>query len=86
MKQRKEIKQNYKERMNAGKQYKEKIREEVIAELKNEQKAIKKAPAKRCARKAVKKTETNEKAPQVPKVLGIPETPTDILNDPFPDF
>ncbi|OSY00324.1 hypothetical protein BTJ45_02930 [Bacillus mycoides] len=72
------------EREESAKEYKEKIREEVIAELKKEAKS--KEPAKKRTRKAVKKTETKEKAPQIPKVPEIPETPTDILNDPYPDF
>lgn len=74
------------EREQGAERYKQKIREEVIAELQNEQKTAKKAPAKKRTRKAVKKTETKEKAPQVPKVPEIPETPRDILNDPYPDF
>ncbi|PHD69792.1 hypothetical protein [Bacillus toyonensis] len=83
-KQRKEIKESYEARMNAEKRYKQKIREEVIAELQKEQANTKKAPAKKRTRKAAKKTET--KAPMIPKVPEIPETPTDILNDPYPDF
>ncbi|OSY03799.1 hypothetical protein [Bacillus mycoides] len=74
------------EREESAKEYKEKIREEVIAELQNEQKATKKAPAKKRARKSTKKTEIKEKAPRVPKAPEVPKTPTDILNDPFPDF
>ncbi|HFK1791174.1 TPA: hypothetical protein ACGXGE_003955 [Bacillus pacificus] len=74
------------EREESAKEYKEKIRQEVIAELQNEQKTAKKAPAKKRTRKSTKKTETKEKVLQVPKVPEIPKTPTDILNDPFPDF
>lgn len=72
------------QREESAEQYKQKIREEVIAELQKEQKATKKAPAKK--RKAVKKIETKSKTPQVPKAPEIPKTPRDIVNDPYPDF
>ncbi|KMQ15294.1 hypothetical protein [Bacillus mycoides] len=72
------------QREENAERYKQKIREEVIAELQNEQKTVKKAPAKKRTRKTTKKTES--KAPMVPKVPEIPGTPTDILNDPYPDF
>ncbi|KUH46058.1 hypothetical protein M2E15_2922 [Bacillus mycoides] len=89
-KQRKEIKERYEARVNAEKRYKEKIREEVIAELQNEQKAIKKAPAKKRTRKAVKKTENTESVmtlPAVPPAPTMPEAPMiDIAYEDAPDF
>ncbi|OSM14691.1 hypothetical protein BTH38_04655 [Bacillus toyonensis] len=78
------------EREESAERYKQKIREEVIAELQKEAKS--KEPAKKRTRKSVKKTENTENitalppVPPAPQVPEIPKTPTDILNDPFPDF
>lgn len=70
------------QREENAERYKQKIREEVIAELQKEAKS--KEPAKKRTRKTTKKTES--KASMVPKVPEIPETPRDIVNDPYPDF
>ncbi|HDR7529731.1 TPA: hypothetical protein QCX69_000811 [Bacillus anthracis] len=58
--------------------YKEKIRQEVIAELQKEAKS--KEPAKKRTRKSVKKTENTE------RFIGTTETPLDIQKDTMPDF
>ncbi|MGG8362689.1 hypothetical protein [Bacillus cereus] len=79
------------EREESAEKYKQKIREEVIAELQKEQEAVKKPPAKKRARKSVKKTEKTEKLPKVPKAPAAPTVPVSTLppdteNDDMPDF
>ncbi|WP_242284704.1 hypothetical protein PY144_14895 [Bacillus cereus] len=77
------------EREESAEQYKQKVREEVIAELQKEQEAVKKAPVKKRVRKPIKKTEKKEKTQKVPKVPVAPKVstlPADIENDDMPDF
>lgn len=72
------------QREENAERYKQKIREEVIAELQKEQEAVKKAPAKKRARKAVKKTENTEKTTTLPPVPPAPMI--DIAHEDTPDF
>lgn len=65
-------------------EHKQKLREEIIAELKREQEAVKKTPAKKRTRKTTKKTES--KVSMAHELSEISENPRDIVNDPYPDF
>ncbi|MBE3641218.1 hypothetical protein IMZ78_02635 [Bacillus anthracis] len=65
------------EREQSAERYKQKIREEVIAELQKE-------PAKNRTRKPVKKTENKEKLPMVPEAPPI--SMIDIAYEDAPDF
>ncbi|PFJ81426.1 hypothetical protein COI95_08650 [Bacillus cereus] len=70
------------EREESAKEYKEKIRQEVIAELQKEAKS--KEPAKKRTRKSVKKTEKKENSTVLPPVPPIPMI--DITHEDAPDF
>lgn len=70
------------EREESAKEYKEKIRQEVIAELQKETKS--KEPAKKRTRKSVKKTENKEKLTVMPKVPQIPMI--DVAHEDAPTF
>ncbi|MFE6136582.1 hypothetical protein [Bacillus sp. NPDC057893] len=69
------------EREQNAERYKQKIREEVIAELQKETKS--KKTAKKRTRKSVKKTENTEISSALPPA---PPAPLDIQNDTMPDF
>lgn len=66
------------EREQNAERYKQKIREEVIAELQKETKS--KKPAKKRTRKSVEKTENTE------ILSALSPVPLDIQNDTMPDF
>lgn len=70
------------ERQQSAERYKQKIREEVIAELQKEAKS--KEPAKKRTRKSMKKTENKEKLSMVPEAPPIPMI--DIAHEDAPDF
>ncbi|EJS14940.1 hypothetical protein IKS_01599 [Bacillus cereus VDM062] len=70
------------QREENAERYKQKIREEVIAELQKEAKS--KEPAKKRTRKAVKKTEKTGKSTVMPEVPPVPMI--DIVHEDAPDF